>query len=236
MLKLHIIRHADPDYERDTITDLGHREAAAVAVRMSGEGLTQVFTSPMGRARATARYTSERTGLEPVVLPWTAELQLEKITDLSGWQVAPWNIPGESVRAEPPDGTGDMWQPLRAFSAYDFDGRYRSLTSSSDDFLGSLGYRRRAEGYAFDDAGDQVVAVFCHAGFGMTWLAHLLALPVPAVWAGFFLAPTSVTTLMLESRSPGLAVPRAVTIGDTGHLQVAGLPPSLRGMPHQGRG
>jgi hypothetical protein len=65
--------------------------------------------------------------------------------------------------------------------------------------------------------------VFCHGGFGLTWLAHLLGMPVSQVWSSFYLAPSSVTTVLFDERSEGKAVPRAVSVGETGHLYAAGL-------------
>ena len=50
-MRLYIIRHADPDYENDTITPAGHLEAQALSVRLKGEGINKIFCSPAGRAQ-----------------------------------------------------------------------------------------------------------------------------------------------------------------------------------------
>lgn len=68
------------------------------------------------------------------------------------------------------------------------------------------------------------IAVFCHGGLGLTWLAHLLEIPLPLVWSGFWLPPSSVTTVLFDERSPQWAVPRVVGLGDVSHLYEAGLP------------
>jgi hypothetical protein len=72
--------------------------------------------------------------------------------------------------------------------------------------------------------------VFCHGGFGLTWLAHLLALPLPLVWSGFWLPPSSVTTMLFDERSPEWAVPRCIGLGDVSHLYAAGLQVQARGI------
>lgn len=69
----------------------------------------------------------------------------------------------------------------------------------------------------------KTVAVFCHGGFGLTWLARLLQMPVSQVWSSFYLAPSSVTTVLFDERSLNKAVPRAISVGETGHLYAAGL-------------
>jgi hypothetical protein len=72
--------------------------------------------------------------------------------------------------------------------------------------------------------------VFCHGGFGLTWLAHLLALLLPLVWSGFWLPPSSVTTMLFDERSPEWAVPRCIGLGDVSHLYAAGLQVQARGI------
>lgn len=43
------------------------------------------------------------------------------------------------------------------------------------------------------------------------------------VWSSFYLAPSSVTTVLFDERSQDKAVPRAIAVGETGHLYAAGL-------------
>ena len=59
----------------------------------------------------------------------------------------------------------------------------------------------------------------------------------PAVWQGFFLAPTSVTVLGTEERTPGEAYFRCQMMGDTSHLLLHNEPVSVYGYftdPFQG--
>jgi probable phosphoglycerate mutase len=67
-LKLYIIRHADPDYVADGLTATGYQEAALLAERLAVEGLTHLYTSPLGRARLTAHDTAERLKKSVTVL------------------------------------------------------------------------------------------------------------------------------------------------------------------------
>jgi probable phosphoglycerate mutase len=67
------------------------------------------------------------------------------------------------------------------------------------------------------------IAVFSHAGFALTWLSVLLEIPVTLVWSGFFLPPSSVTTILFEERSADWVVPRCTGLGDVSHLYAAGL-------------
>ena len=51
---LYIVRHAEPDYERDTLLPRGENQADAVAKRLSQVGIDKIFSSPLGRAQKTA--------------------------------------------------------------------------------------------------------------------------------------------------------------------------------------
>lgn len=85
MVRLYIIRHADPDYDtnRDqggSLTDEGRKEAAALGAFLKQEGITHVHSSPMGRARLTAELALEAAGgdyadMNIVTELWAAELR-----------------------------------------------------------------------------------------------------------------------------------------------------------------
>ena len=70
---LYIIRHADPDYENNTITPFGWEEAHALADWLKDKPIDKIYTSPMGRAIDTAAPTCKIKGMESTILPWTAE-------------------------------------------------------------------------------------------------------------------------------------------------------------------
>ena len=68
-----MIRHGDPDYENDTLTEKGRREAALLAKAASGLNLGTCFVSPLGRARDTAAYCLEQRGLTAETFDWLEE-------------------------------------------------------------------------------------------------------------------------------------------------------------------
>ena len=70
---LYIIRHGDPIYEPDSLTEKGKLQAQALARRLAVHGLDRIYASPLIRAQQTARPTCELLHKEPVILPWTSE-------------------------------------------------------------------------------------------------------------------------------------------------------------------
>ena len=228
-MKIHIIRHADPDYERDTITASGHLEAQALSKRMGKMGIDEIYSSPVPRAMYTMQYTAERVGLQPTVLPWTAELDW-RVQGRDGNHRAAWNTDGEWVRGERPFPNQDNWHQFGPFAEHDFRIKYTEMQQNSDRFLESFGYKREDGVYRIVKSNRKQIAVFCHLGFGITWLSHLLELPLPLIWSGFYMTPSSVTTILMDERSPEIAVPRCLQWGDTSHLYEAGLPLSTQGI------
>ncbi len=58
-MRLILIRHGDPDYKNDCLTELGKKQAAAVAQRLKDENIDVIYASTVGRATETATYTAE---------------------------------------------------------------------------------------------------------------------------------------------------------------------------------
>lgn len=222
-MRIYLIRHADPDYAKDNLTEAGHLEAKALAQRMEREGLTHLFTSPLGRARATMGYTAERTGLPHEVLPWTRELGIQA-PSRHNVKLAAWDLHGEILRRQlhrHDPKNGDLPEALEAPDIRD---ALTMIRENSDRFIAGLGYEREDGVYRIKIPNTFRIALFCHGGFGLTWLSTLLELPLSLTYAGFFLPPSSVTTILMDERSSEFATPRVIGMGDVSHLYAAGLP------------
>src|SRR3954454_21020533 len=96
-MRLYIVRHADPDYENNTITAAGHLEAQVLAQRFAGQGLDLIYSSPFARAVETMQYTADVLGLVPQIVEWTAELMEWKIDGKWGAMYA-FDLAGEVIR------------------------------------------------------------------------------------------------------------------------------------------
>ncbi|NBD27141.1 histidine phosphatase family protein [Paenibacillus glycinis] len=229
-MKILLIRHAEPDYPNRTITAPGHLEAQALAEKLAGTRIDRIYCSPLGRAQHTMRYTADALGMTPTTLPWTAELDGWYITEPSGQSTVAWNVDHTWVREHRPYPSSSDWHERAPFDHPSFKEKFRQLQDSSDAFFRSLGYERDGGRYRSASPNRETIAVFCHLGFGLAWLSHLLELPLSMVWSGFWIAPSSVTTVVMEERAHGWAAPRCYGVGDIGHLYRAGLPVSRAGL------
>jgi probable phosphoglycerate mutase len=223
-VRLYIIRHADPDYPNNTITAAGHLEAKALSERMQREGLDRIYASPMGRARHTAQYSADALQLPVHIEEWTAELGNLRMEDAPFAGMAAWDIHGEVFRGGETMPMHHNWHELPLLSGPHIRETFENVKAGSDEFLARHGYEREGGLYRVRQRHQEKIAVFCHGGLGLTWLAHLLEIPLPLMWSGFFLAPSSVTTILFDERSQEFAVPRCLGMGDTSHLYHAGLP------------
>ena len=69
-MRLIFIRHGEPDYEHDSLTEKGRREAELVAQKVKEINPDFVYSSPLGRAELTCKYSQEVCGFDYEVLPW----------------------------------------------------------------------------------------------------------------------------------------------------------------------
>ena len=72
-MKILIIRHADPDYEADSLTEQGWKEAGLLAERISAMEIKNFYVSPFGRAKDTASLTLKKMNREAEECQWLRE-------------------------------------------------------------------------------------------------------------------------------------------------------------------
>lgn len=230
-MKILIIRHGDPDYEHDSLTEKGEREAALLAERIAGIEVTDFYLSPLGRARRTYEFTRALTGREAETLPWLQEFR-GKIVEPSGARTRIcWNFAPQYWTRCPEMFTPD-WLSSPIFQTGDTRAIYDETTRGVDELLARYGYTPLAPLlYAAPDrAPEPVIALYCHCAVGQAIVAYLTGMPLPLVWHALFMPTSSVTVLRTEERVPGQTYFRCVQMGDTSHLLKGGEPVSDSGL------
>lgn len=228
-MRILIIRHGDPDYENDTLTEKGHREAALLAARLGKEKIDHFYSSPLGRAKHTCDYVAKAHGRENdiIIKPWLQEFGCSHTLPSGRFRYIPWDmLPSEWIdRPEMYD--KDTWYKQDFYEIAGMEARYREVTDGLDALLASHGYRRDGNIYRTEKGHTETVALFCHFGLEAVLLSHLCGIsPIPLLHH-FVALPTSVTTLYTEERREGEAVFRCAGFGDTGHLYAGGEEPSF---------
>ncbi len=226
---LYVIRHGDPIYDPDSLTEKGHAQADALAKRLAVNGLDRIFVSPMNRARQTAEPTCELLGITPTVLDWTSEEHTwREFTfhdpDLGGKRNWCFHVQTTKYKTEENLALGERWYEAEPFCRTDARSGYERISRESDAFFASLGYRREGLVYRIERPSDERVAVFCHQGFGTMWLSHLLGVNPILYCSTFDMNHSSMTIVEFKNNPDNLTAPICLAVSDTSHIYEAGLP------------
>lgn len=230
---LYIIRHGEPIYGPDTLTELGREQAKAVGKRLSVHGFDRIYSSPNGRARETAQPTCEALGMTPEILPWASEDLLWR--DLAVPDVG-WSFNGDvrQLRASEMTLPDSPW-----YDAPVFDGAlapregYERIAAGADELLRGLGYEHEGQIYRIVNGTNERVALFCHQGVGVTLVSHLLNIPPCLFWTSFDMTHTGVTVIHFEDHGYGYTSAKCLVLSDTAHIYEAGLPYRYSGHNHE---
>ena len=227
-MKLLFIRHGDPDYLLDDLTDVGRREAEMLSERIAPMAVAQYYVSPLGRAKATAAPTLARAGRTASERSWLQEFTIPVARpDREGLSVVPWDwLPGDWTR-DPRFFDPVRWQENEIFQAAGVSEAYDGVVSAFEALLADWGYLREGLYYRAQRPHMQTLVFFCHFGVSCVLLSHLMHVSPMVLWHGTCMAPSSVTTVYTEERRPGIAAFRAASIGDVSHLYAKGAEPSF---------
>lgn len=229
-MRIILIRHGDPDYAKDSLTEKGFREANLLAERIKNWDITDAYCSPLGRARDTARIGLSKNGATPICYGWLREFWIP-IKDLkTGKDRGPWDFVPEDWAVYEEMFSKNNWMQAEPLKYGKVAEEYFKTEKNLDKLLLKYGYAREGNFYRFEQHSDANIVFFCHMGLSFILLSHLLNLPFPALIHGIFLPPTSVTILTTEEYPGNTAYFRAQTIGDTKHLLAGNEPISGSGM------
>ncbi len=227
-MRLLLIRHADPDYEHDSLTPVGFREAEHLAEALKNEKIDACYVSPLGRARDTAEPTLKARGQEAQVCDWLREFQapIWRPDDREKPHIT-WDWLPQDWMNEPILYDKDRWFEHPVMAAGNVKAEYDRVTATFDELLANHGYVREGGLYRAERPNHDTAALFCHYGVGCVLLSHLIGASPMVLWHGLCAAPSSVTTVLTEERRQGIASFRIWRYGDVSHLLMRGEEPSF---------
>lgn len=228
-MQIYIIRHGEPDYDIDSLTEKGWREAELLADRLAAMRIDDFYVSPLGRAQDTARATLDRLHREAETLDWLQEFRGTVISPKTGRRSYAWDFMPQYWTRCPELGDPEGWKQNALVATGDSAEIYEETIRGFNALLERYGYHRRGALYTTEHNSDARIALFCHFGIAMNMVSYLLRIPFHLLLHGFIMAPTSITTLTTEERIPGEVWFRCNALGDTSHLYAAGEPISHYG-------
>ena len=225
---LYLVRHGEPDYATDRLTETGWRQARLVSERLAVSGIDEIHSSPMGRARETAQPSADRFGLPVIIEPWAYELGEETVTTFPDGVRKGISMLPTTYLTQPDFRKLDSETSVKQVDGLletEFPARYRELSEGFDGFLAKLGYERDEEGFYVAAApSDRHVALFCHAAMMRVLLSRALNVPFLYVCATLVTNFTGITILNFAAyhTEEKRFTPSILSYGDVGHLFVNG--------------
>ncbi len=220
-MRLILVRHGDPNYQLDCLTELGHKQAEITAQRLLSEGIEEVFSSPMGRARQTAQPFLEASGIKEMkILDFMREIRYGLEEDLYNQDYSPW-VGVDRMANQGEDLQNPNWRELPLFKENTATIDIDLVQAASDKWLESLGYKRQGLYYKNirDDDKQFTVALFSHGGSSTALLSRILNIPFPLLCASLHIPHTGITILRFD-RTPGkVSLPVIELMNDGNHLK-----------------
>ncbi len=246
-MKLIFIRHAEPDYSIDSLTEKGWKEAECLSKRVEKWNMEKIYCSPLGRAKDTAKVAlknvkdKDGNSVFPEVLDWLKEFYIQVEDPETGKKRIPWDLVPAYWKNESSLIQNETWLNTKLMKSGDVQKNWDSVCSGIDKILSEYGYKREQNGiystnhdYVTSKDGQSTLGThistqnvynddvnlvfFCHLGVSFAVYSHLLGFSPVQLWQNFFVAPSSVTVLAVEERVKGEAVFRIERMGDISHL------------------
>jgi probable phosphoglycerate mutase len=220
-MELLLVRHAQPEWVRDglnvvdpPLTELGHRQAAALAQKMRGEALDEVLVSPLLRARQTAAPVLEALGRTEDIDMWLEEIRDPK------WHGTPAERAAEAYAELRDRAPADRWRGLSG--GEDIREFVDRIHLGAEKFLQERGVHR-LDGdlpvWHIAEPGRRI-ALIAHAGTNTIVICHLLGLePTPWEWDRMVLRHASISRLEAIPAGEGYIF-SLTALSDVEHLPV----------------
>ena len=222
-MRILFVRHGNPNYELDVLTELGHKQAEACAERLAKEGIERIFSSTCGRALETAAHTAEKYGLEVEHCDFIREIDWSSKDGtpiyLDG---QPWFCSIEYIKQNRSLLDFD-WENDPLFSKSHTAEGFSKVASGLDELLEALGFKREGYFYRVMKPKHKTVAIFCHGGAFAAAYSHLFNLPAPFVFRSVPLNQSGVVEITIGGNEGELASPALGTSYGIMHLADAGI-------------
>ena len=221
---LYYVRHGDPIYEPDGLTELGKKQAQALAKRLALYGVDEIYCSTSRRAQMTAQPICEKLEKEKILLDWAHEgLVWGEFTVPDDCGQYRWAFQCEDYRKRFNDpevrALGREWYAHSCFANNNFRKGMERIQTETDRFLSALGFEHILQKghYKLLKKSEKRIALFAHEGFGKVFLSCLLDIPYPQLATRFELGHSSVTVIYFDEQAEYI-YPQVLQWSNDSHL------------------
>ena len=229
-MKILIVRHGDPDYSIDGLTEKGKKEVEFLADRLCRENIKKVYCSTLGRARLTAQPTLDRLGIKAEYCEWLREFGYVNIEPTyTEYQRRCWDLMPRLVNECDALYSPTEWKEIDFVKKSDLEECLKIVTDSFDETLAKHGYVRDGRSYRVVNSNHDTIVFVCHFGIEAQLLGHIFSLSPFSIAQNTIALPSSVTTLYSEEREEGIAQFKMCGFGDVSHLYANNEEPAFSG-------
>lgn len=217
-MNIYFIRHGDPDYDTDSLTELGHKQADILAERVKDFPFDAIYHSTMGRARQTAEHCNKYFNYKMTEFSWLRELEWGDLSGDAYSSDGPWAICEDMIKNDHAYPKGDAWKTEPRIChdriVSDVENREKAL----DEFLAGFGYVREGQLYRVTKDNKTNIACFCHGGVTSALVSHMLNIPFWTYIAHFPMEMTAITKLCISGTEGSYAAAEVDYINSYTHL------------------
>lgn len=216
------IRHGEPIYDPDSLTELGKKQAEDVAKYLSIKGVDQIFSSTSNRAIQTALPTAKSFNKEITYLDFAHEKHVWNDLTLSTPTGKVWLFHSKEIldlfHSREMLELGMNWYEHPKFIHSSYKDVMKQIQHESNHFFAALGYEYMDYGkYKVTRENDDRVVMFAHQGFGFAFLSLLLNIPYPIFCTRFELGHAEVTLIEFKNEE-GYCYPKLISLSNKTHL------------------
>ncbi len=197
-MEIVLIRHAQPDWEPGGravddpgLTALGHAQAEHTAEMLAGEHFDAFYTSPLLRARETAKPIAATLGVEPETRSWLHELKLPSMEGFTSDQVQAFFREANARELEA------WWDGMPGGES--FRHFYERVSGGVESLLQedhALGIHEVSGHRLWKVPESKRILIVAHEGTNAVLISHLLGIePVPFAWVRFSTAWAGVSVV-----------------------------------------
>lgn len=220
---LYYIRHGDPIYNPDSLTELGHKQAEALSKRLIKYGIDEIYVSSSNRAKLTAEPLAKKLKITPKILDWANEgyffgdlsqpvegglqwfFRLDEYIDLFNSK--------EIYELD------EKWYEHPKFKNTKAKERFQITDNEVDKLFESFGFIHDREHKCYHPIrrNEKRIALFAHEGAGKAIMSSILDIPYPVFSTRFELGHSSMSVIYFDENKENI-IPRVLTWSSDSHL------------------
>ena len=226
-MEIIIIRHAEPDYQNNTLTEKGFREAEYLGEYFKDKNIDKMFVSPFNRAIYTAdAIVKHKKDLSYEVKDFLHEVT-ETVLNEDGKEHIIMDLRLSLIGKDDRIFDKEKWREVEIFNKPSLIAHYESVKNEFYKILADNGYVFNGKFFNAVKPNKKTLVFVCHFGIECYLLSSLLNIS-PMTLVQFTCArASSITRVVSEERRKGEALFRMIEFGALEHLYVKGEKPSF---------